>query len=265
MTTPPPAPATPPGRPAAPRPAARAESVTKTFGRGAGAVTALDSVSVAIADGALTAVMGPSGSGKSTLMHVMGGLDSPTAGRTFLGEEDLTALDDDALSALRRRSVGFVFQAFNLMPTMDAADNIRLPIELDGRRTTAEEEGRVADLLTRLGLRDRWSHRPGELSGGQQQRVAIARALVTRPRVIFADEPTGNLDRRSGAAVMDLLVAATREEGQAIMLVTHDPSVAARADRVVFLADGRVAHEMTGPASRTQISAVMDELEGDLA
>lgn len=246
-------------------PAARAEQVTKVFGTGPGAVTALAGVSVQVPDGALTAVMGPSGSGKSTLMHVMAGLDTPTSGQVWLGETELTHLDDDALSALRRRSVGFVFQSFNLMPTMDAADNVRLPIELDGRRTSREEEEWVATLLARLGLRDRWSHRPGELSGGQQQRVAIARALVTRPSVVFADEPTGNLDRCSGTEVMDLLVAATQEYGQAIMLVTHDPGVAARADRVVFLADGQVAHQLAGPASRAVISGVMDDLEGDLA
>lgn len=245
-------------------PAARAEQVTKVFGHGPGAVRALDGVCVSVPDAAITAVMGPSGSGKSTLMHVMAGLDTPSSGQVWLGERDLTALDDDALAAVRRRHVGFVFQAFNLMPTMDAADNVRLPIELDGRRTTAEEEAWVATLLTRLGLKERWNHRPGELSGGQQQRVAIARALVTRPQVIFADEPTGNLDRRSGTEVLDLLVAASEEYGQAIMLVTHDPGVAARASRVVFLADGKVAHQLAGPASRAEISAVMDELEGSL-
>ena len=246
-------------------PAARAESVVKVFGSGARAVTALAGVTVQVPDGEMTAVMGPSGSGKSTLMHVMAGLDSPTSGSVWLGDTDLTRLADDELSAIRRRSVGFVFQAFNLMPTMDAADNVRLPFELDGRRTTREEEARVAALLDRLGLRERWNHRPGELSGGQQQRVAIARALVTRPRVVFADEPTGNLDRRSGTEVMDLLVGATRDYGQAMMVVTHDPAVAARADRVIFLADGRVAHQLERPSGRAEISAVMDELEEDSA
>ncbi|NQX14122.1 ABC transporter ATP-binding protein [Microbacteriaceae bacterium VKM Ac-2855] len=221
---------------------ARVDDVRKVYGTH-GTVTALDGVTLGIRRGEFTAVMGPSGSGKSTLMHVMAGLDSPTAGRAFLGATEITTMKDAELTVLRRRSVGFVFQAFNLVPTLDVRGNIRLPFELDGRGVTAEEEAWIARLIETLGLRDRLTHRPHELSGGQQQRVAIARALSTRPELIFADEPTGNLDSRTGREVLALLSAASREYGQSIAMVTHDPIAASHADRVVFLADGRVVDD----------------------
>ena len=221
--------------------AARVDGLTKTYGSGEGTVRALDGVSIGIRRGELTAIMGPSGSGKSTLMHIMAGLDSPTSGQAWLGGTEITALDDLALTELRRRRIGFVFQAFNLVPTLDALDNIRLPFELDGRRPTADETARIDAIIDSLGLRDRLRHRPHQLSGGQQQRVAIARALATQPDLVFADEPTGNLDSRSGREVLRLLAAATRERGQTIAMVTHDPVAASHADRVVFLGDGRIA------------------------
>ncbi len=221
--------------------AARVEGLTKTYGSGDGAVRALDRVSIGIRRGELTAIMGPSGSGKSTLMHIMAGLDSPTSGQAWLGDTEITALDDLALTELRRRRIGFVFQAFNLVPTLNALDNIRLPFELDGRQPTAAENARIDEIVDDLGLGDRLRHRPHQLSGGQQQRVAIARALATLPDLVFADEPTGNLDSRSGREVLRLLATAARERGQTIAMVTHDPVAASHADRVVFLGDGRIA------------------------
>jgi len=206
-------------------------------------------------------VMGPSGSGKSTLMHVLAGLDTASAGRVFLGDVEITAMGDAELTVLRRRSVGFVFQAFNLVPTLDVRGNIRLPFELDGRRVTAEEEEWIARLIESLGLRERLTHRPHELSGGQQQRVAIARALATRPQLIFADEPTGNLDSRTGREVLSLLRASTREYGQSIAMVTHDPIAAAFADRIVFLRDGAVVDDRRG-MSAEEISRAMLSMEG---
>ncbi|MEQ4205860.1 ABC transporter ATP-binding protein [Actinopolymorpha sp. B9G3] len=220
--------------------ASRVRHLTKIYGSGESEVRALDDVSVGIRRGEFTAVMGPSGSGKSTLMHVMAGLDAPTRGRAWIGDTEITDLSDLDLTILRRRRVGFVFQTFNLVPTLDARANILLPFDLDGRRPTALEEARIDGLVKTLGLHERLHHRPHELSGGQQQRVAIARALATAPDLVFADEPTGNLDSRSGREVLALLRAACREHGQSIAMVTHDAVAASHADRVLFLGDGRI-------------------------
>ncbi|MGI6878915.1 ABC transporter ATP-binding protein [Microbacterium sp. gxy059] len=220
--------------------AARVANVTKTYGDGAGSVRALSGVSVGIRRGEFTAVMGPSGSGKSTLMHVMAGLDQPTTGQVWIGDTEITGLGDTELTLLRRRRVGFVFQAFNLVPTLDVAANIRLPYDLDGRRPTAGEQKRIDGLVEALGLGARLAHRPHELSGGQQQRVAIVRALATAPDLVFADEPTGNLDSRTGREVLAILREASRTHGQSIAMVTHDPIAASHADRVLFLGDGRI-------------------------
>jgi putative ABC transport system ATP-binding protein len=220
--------------------AARVQHLTKTYGAGDSAVNALNDVSVGIRRGQFTAIMGPSGSGKSTLMHIMAGLDAPTAGRAWIGDTDITGLSDVEMTILRRRRVGFIFQAFNLVPTLDALGNILLPFELDGRRPSAIERARVDALVERLGLAARLNHRPHELSGGQQQRVAIARALATGPDLVFADEPTGNLDSRSGREVLQLLATASREQEQSIAMVTHDAIAASHADRVLFLGDGRI-------------------------
>ncbi|QEW02047.1 ABC transporter ATP-binding protein [Microbacterium lushaniae] len=236
--------------------AARVQHLTKTFGDGESAVRALGGVSVGIRRGQFTAIMGPSGSGKSTLMHVMAGLDAPTSGRAWIGDTEITGLGDLELTILRRRRVGFVFQAFNLVPTLDAIGNILLPFDLDGRRPTALERARVDGLIDTLGLAPRLHHRPHELSGGQQQRVAIARALATAPDLVFADEPTGNLDSRSGREVLQLLAAASRTHGQSIAMVTHDPVAASYADRVLFLGDGRIVADKP-PQTAEQISAHM--------
>ncbi|WP_438353834.1 ABC transporter ATP-binding protein [Microbacterium sp. CJ88] len=220
--------------------AAHVQQLTKSYGTGESTVRALDGVSVGIRRGEFTAIMGPSGSGKSTLMHVMAGLDAPTSGRAWIGDTELTGLSDLELTILRRRRVGFVFQAFNLVPTLDALGNILLPFDLDGRRPSALERARIDGLIDTLGLGGRLRHRPHQLSGGQQQRVAIARALATGPDLVFADEPTGNLDSRSGREVLGLLAAASRDHGQSIAMVTHDPIAASHADRVLFLGDGRL-------------------------
>ncbi|WP_400998236.1 ABC transporter ATP-binding protein [Agromyces sp. GXQ0307] len=222
---------------------ARVAGLGKRYGAGAGAVTALENVSLGLRRGEFTAIMGPSGSGKSTLMHIMAGLDSPSGGRVWLGDTDITELPDGALTVLRRRRVGFVFQAFNLVPTLDVEGNILLPFELDGRRPSREERAEIDALIDRLGLADRLGHRPHELSGGQQQRVAIARALATRPDLVFADEPTGNLDSRTGREVLAILADASRDRGQSIAMVTHDPIAASHADRILFLADGRIVRD----------------------
>ena len=224
--------------------AVSARDLTKVYGSGDVAVTALDSVNVDFARGAFTAIMGPSGSGKSTLMHLLAGLDSATSGRVVLGGTELTSLTDKQLTVLRRERIGFVFQAFNLLPMFTAAQNIALPSQLAG--TTVDSEW--LDLLTgTFGLTDRLSHKPHELSGGQQQRVAIARALSTRPDVVFADEPTGNLDSRSGVEVLAFLRRSVRELGQTIVMVTHDPAAASYADEVVLLADGQIAGTIAEP------------------
>ncbi|GIV00260.1 MAG: ABC transporter ATP-binding protein [Actinomycetota bacterium] len=234
--------------------AARAEGLTKVYGEGHAAVRALDGVTVAFEAGRFTAIMGPSGSGKSTLLHCMAGLDTPTAGRVFLGDVDLTTLSERQLTLLRREKVGFVFQAFNLIPTLTAAENITLPLDIAGRRVDRAWFETVVDTV---GLRHRLAHRPAELSGGEQQRVAGARALVSRPEIVFADEPTGNLDSRSGAELLAFLRGAVRDHGQTIVMVTHDPVAASHADRIVFLADGRVVDEMRGPTTE----AVLDRLK----
>ena len=240
--------------------AARVVDLTKTYGTGTSAVTALDRVSVGLRRAQFTAIIGASGSGKSTLMHIMAGLDTPTEGRAWLGDRELTALNDRELTRARRRAAGFVFQSFNLVPVLDVRANILLPFDLDGRRPTAKDQAWIERLIDTLGLRGRTEHRPHELSGGQQQRVAIARALASRPEVIFADEPTGNLDSRSGREVLALLGEASREHGQSIAMVTHDPVAASHADRILMLADGRIVHD-GGPATPTQISELMLQVE----
>ena len=237
-----------------PTAAARAESLTKVYGEGDAAVRALDGVTVSFAAGEFTAIMGPSGSGKSTLMHCLAGLDAPTSGHVYIGTTDLTDLSERDLTRLRRDRIGFVFQAFNLVPTLSAAENITLPLDIAGR---TPERGWFDRIVDTIGLRDRLTHRPSELSGGQQQRVASARALVSRPDIVFADEPTGNLDSRSGQELLAFLRAAVREHGQTIVMVTHDANAASYADRVVFLADGRVVGELRDPTA----AAVLDRLK----
>jgi putative ABC transport system ATP-binding protein len=239
---------------------ARVDALGKSYGSGPNQVTALGGVSIGIRRGQFTAIMGPSGSGKSTLMHIMAGLDVATTGSVWLGDTDITRLADDALTILRRRRVGFVFQSFNLVPTLDIEGNILLPFELDGRRPTQQEREWIDRLVESLGLRDRLRHRPHELSGGQQQRVAIARALATRPDLVFADEPTGNLDSRTSREVLTLLATASREYGQSIAMVTHDPIAASYADRIVFLADGLVVRDL-GKSSAEEISGLMLGME----
>jgi putative ABC transport system ATP-binding protein len=228
------------------RAAVRTIDLRKTYGKGESTVHALDGVSVEFTAGAFTAVMGPSGSGKSTLMHVAAGLDTASGGTVLLGDTDLTALKDKALTALRRDRIGFVFQQFNLIPTLTAEENITLPMRLAGRKADREWLQQVVDVV---GLGDRLHHRPSELSGGQQQRVAVARALASRPEAIFADEPTGNLDSRSGAEVLSFLRRSVDETAQTIVMVTHDPVAAGYADRVVFLADGQVVGQLVDPTA----------------
>lgn len=240
--------------------AARVENLTKSYGTGTSMVTALDGVSIGLRQGQFTAIMGPSGSGKSTLMHIMAGLDSATSGQAWLGSTEITHLADTALTLLRRRRVGFVFQTFNLVPALDVSGNILLPFELDGRRPSVDETAWIDRLIDSLGLRDRLKHRPHELSGGQQQRVAIARALASRPDLVFADEPTGNLDSRTSREVLSLLAAASSEYGQGIAMVTHDPIAASYADRILFLADGKVVEER-GRSTAEEISAFMLGIE----
>ena len=224
--------------------AAPAVEATKIFGLGYTAVTAIDRVSVEFQRERYTAIMGPSGSGKSTLMHCMAGLDYLTSGQVFIGDQNLGELTDRELTVVRRDRVGFIFQAFNLVPTLTALENITLPIDIAGRDP---DQAWLDSVIENLGLGDRLGHRPAELSGGQQQRVAAARALATRPELIFADEPSGNLDSTSSAELLDLLAQAVREFGQTIVMVTHDPIAASYADRVIFLQDGRIVDEMADP------------------
>jgi putative ABC transport system ATP-binding protein len=235
-------------------PAARAVALRKVYGEGDAAVEALKDVSVDFAAGAFTAIMGPSGSGKSTLLHCLAGLDTPTSGSVFIGEVEITTLNDKHLTELRRDKVGFVFQAYNLVPTLTAAENITLPLDIAGRDVDRPWFDEVVDTVD---LRDRLHHRPAELSGGQQQRVAGARALVSRPAIVYADEPTGNLDSRSSAELLRFLRDAVTRHGQTIVMVTHDATAAGYADRVIFLADGRVVDEMLEPTAER----VLDRLK----
>jgi putative ABC transport system ATP-binding protein len=233
-----------------------ARAVTRVYGEGDAAVHALRGITLDLPAGAFTAIMGPSGSGKSTLMHLLAGLDRPTDGTVAIGGQDISQMSDRKLTKLRRTHVGFVFQAFNLLPVLTAEENVTLPLQIAGRKPDA---GQLDALLERMGLADRRDHRPAELSGGQQQRVAIARALITRPTVLLADEPTGNLDSRSGSGVLRLLRDAADLDGQTIVMVTHDARAAATADRVLFLADGRIVGDLASP-SEEQILAEMQGL-----
>jgi putative ABC transport system ATP-binding protein len=226
--------------------AARAEAVVKAYGSGETQVMALDGVSLDIQRGAFTAIMGPSGSGKSTLMHCLAGLDTVTSGRIWIGSTEITGLRDKRLTMLRRDHVGFIFQAFNLLPTLNALENITLPMDIAGRKP---DQAWLERVIATVGLADRLRHRPNELSGGQQQRVAVARALAARPEIIFGDEPTGNLDSRAGAEVLGFLRRSVDELGQTIVMVTHDPVAAAYADRVLYLADGRLVDDMYAPTA----------------
>jgi putative ABC transport system ATP-binding protein len=234
--------------------AARAVDAVKIYGSGPTMVRALDGISVEFEAGRFTAIMGPSGSGKSTLLHCLAGLDSLTDGTVYIGDTNLTTLNDKQLTLLRRERVGFVFQAFNLVPTLTAEENIGLPLALAGRKP---DKAWLGTLVAALGLGDRLRHRPAELSGGQQQRVAAARAMVTRPELIFADEPTGNLDSRATTEMLEMTRAAVDTFGQTVVMVTHDPRVASYADRVVFLADGRIVQEIHQPT----VDGILDELK----
>jgi putative ABC transport system ATP-binding protein len=228
--------------------AAGAVDASKVYGTGDSEVRALDGVTVSFDAGRFTAIMGPSGSGKSTLMHCLAGLDSLTSGAVYIGETSLASLNDKQLTELRRTAVGFIFQAYNLIPTLTAYENITLPLLLGGTKGDDEWIDRV---ITTVGLRDRLKHRPSELSGGQQQRVAVARALASKPTIIFADEPTGNLDSRAGAEILEFMRRAVREFGQTIVMVTHDPVAASYADRVIFLADGKIVDELQNPTAES--------------
>ena len=235
----------------------RLQGVSKIYGSGDAQVRALDDVSVGFGAGEFTAIMGPSGSGKSTMMHILAGLDAPTCGHVFVEDTDITALKDTALTKLRRDRIGFVFQSFNLVPTLDARANILLPMRLAG--ATPEKEW--FDLIVNsLGIADRLSHRPSEMSGGQQQRVAVARALISRPEIIFGDEPTGNLDSNSSAEVLDILRTSVDELNQTVVIVTRDAKAASYADRVVFLADGRLVEELDNPTAEN-ILRIMARIE----
>ncbi|EME99393.1 ABC transporter ATP-binding protein [Streptomyces mobaraensis NBRC 13819 = DSM 40847] len=233
---------------------ARATGLSKVYGAGETRVTALDAVDVAFRRGEFTAIMGPSGSGKSTLMHCMAGLDTVSSGSVRIGDTELSALGDRQLTRLRRDKVGFVFQAFNLLPTLTALENITLPMDIAGRRPDPEW---LQEIVNALGLSGRLAHRPNQLSGGQQQRVAVARALTSRPEIVFADEPTGNLDSRAGAELLGFLGESVRALDQTVVMVTHDPVAASYADRVLFLADGRIVDEMPRPTA----SAVLDRMK----
>lgn len=241
--------------------AARVTEAVKVHGSGDTAVRALDGVSVGFPAGRFTAIMGPSGSGKSTLMHCAAGLDTLTSGTAHIGDTEIGTLDDRRLTLLRRDRVGFVFQAFNLIPTLTVAENITLPLDLAGTGGSREWIDSLVDVV---GLRDRLHHRPSELSGGQQQRVAVARAFAGRPDVVFADEPTGNLDSRSGGEVLDLLGRTVRRTGRTVVMVTHDPVAAAHADEVVFLADGRLVDRMENPTADRVLDR-MKALDGTAA
>ncbi len=234
--------------------AARALNVSKQYGEGDATVVALDDVTVSLHAGEFTAIMGPSGSGKSTLLHVLAGLDRPTSGEIYIGDTEITGLRDKALTLLRRDQVGFIFQSFNLLPTLTAAENVVLPMRIARRKP---DEYWVQSIIETVGLTDRVTHRPTQLSGGQQQRVAAARALASRPQIVFADEPTGALDSRSGAELLGFLQRAVKALGQTVVMVTHDAAAACYADRVLFLVDGRIVDEMTDPTA----GAVLDYMK----
>ena len=237
--------------------AARAIDVTKAYGRGETRVEALRGVSVKFESGKLTAIMGPSGSGKSTLMHCLAGLDSITSGSCFIGDTEISKLKDKQLTSLRRDRLGFIFQSFNLVPTLTAKENITLPSDIAGRSV---DKAWFEEVTKRLGLSERLGHRPSELSGGQQQRVACARALVSKPHIVFGDEPTGNLDSNSSTEVLNILRTAVDQDGQTVVIVTHDPRAASYADRVIFLADGQIVNELQQPSS-AQILATMAKIQ----
>jgi len=234
--------------------AAAAIDAVKVYGHGESEVRALDGVTVEFTKGMFTAIMGPSGSGKSTLMHCVAGLDTLTGGQVFIGDVDLSGLSEKQLTRLRRDRIGFIFQAFNLVPTLTAAENITLPMDLAGSKP---DQAWFDSVISTVGLGDRLAHRPSELSGGQQQRVAVARALASRPQIIFADEPTGNLDSRAGAEILSFMRSAVREMGQTIVMVTHDPVAAAYSDQVLFLADGHIVDELTQPTA----DSVLDRMK----
>jgi putative ABC transport system ATP-binding protein len=236
-------------------PAARIIGGTKIYGTGSTAVRALDGISAEFAAGAFTAIMGPSGSGKSTLLHCLAGLDRLTSGQVMIGDDELSGLHDKAMTLLRRERIGFVFQAFNLVPTLTARENVILPLTLGGKKP---DPVWLAELAAALGITDRLAHRPAELSGGQQQRVATARALITRPDLIFADEPTGNLDSKSAAELLTQIRRAVDEYGQTVVMVTHDPLAAGYADRVLFLADGRVVRELPDPTAHSVLDVIRE-------
>ncbi len=232
-------------------------SLTKTYQMGEVTVTALDGVDFSVQRGEFVAIMGPSGSGKSTLLHLLGGLDYPTSGEVYLNGQPLSRLSDDEMTQLRRHKVGFIFQFYNLLPTLSAAENVGLPLIIDNQ-PIARHRALLGDLLKLVGLQDRAEHLPDQLSGGQQQRVAIARAFVNQPEIVLADEPTGNLDSRAGAAVLELLRKTCREMCATIVMVTHDPRAASYADRVVFLKDGRIVHELTNGADGVPVQRIAD-------
>jgi putative ABC transport system ATP-binding protein len=234
-----------------------AEGVSRRYGEGDTAVDALRDVSLEIEPGKLTAVMGPSGSGKSTLMHILAGLDKPTSGTVTIAGEEITKMNDNELTQLRRKHIGFVFQFYNLLPMLNAEENVKLPLSVAGEKA---DSGWFNELMTKVGLNGRLKHRPTELSGGQQQRVAVARALVNRPTVVFADEPTGNLDSKSSAEILALLKDAVESYGQTIVMVTHDPRAAAIADRILYIADGEIVLDQRG-ATEAQILTTMNELD----
>jgi len=238
------------------------ENLTRIYGSGETAVIALDHVNLSVNEGEFLAVMGPSGCGKSTLLHLIGGLDRPTEGRVLLAGQDLTQLDDDTLTLLRRRKIGFVFQFFNLIPVLTALENVALPLLLDGV-PAKEARQRAVEWLERMGLGERLHHRPDQLSAGQQQRVAIARAMVTEPALILADEPTGNLDTRAGDDIANLLRQTVNQWGRTVLMVTHDPRIAAYADRIVFLKDGRIVDEtlLTGNGDQQEAQALHERME----
>ncbi len=238
--------------------AVEATDVTRRYGEGDSAVEALRGVSLTVPERGFTAIMGPSGSGKSTLMHILAGLDTPSSGSVSVGGEEISSMGDKELTLLRRRHVGFIFQSFNLLPMLTAEENIVLPARIGGREA---EDDWLDTVLGRVGLTDRRTHRPAELSGGQQQRVAVARALFSRPTVLFADEPTGNLDSKSSEEVLGLLRAAVDEEGQTTVMVTHDPVAAAIAHRVLFLADGLIVHELSGEFGAGDVAAAMSAMQ----